>query len=82
MCSVYHRNAPDPPLRCITLPVSIGKHISGGTTAVETLVSAHNLFLPSLPQGKLASFFLSRLDALNPQLQQVKGREKHRAQGL
>lgn len=26
-------------------------------------------------QGKLASFFLSRVDALSPQLQQVKGRE-------
>lgn len=34
------------------------------------------LFLSSLLQGKLAAFFLSRLDALNPQLQQVKGRER------
>lgn len=31
--------------------------------------------LSPLTQGKLASFFLSRVDALSPQLQQVKGRE-------
>lgn len=37
---LYHRNAPDPPLGCIMLPVSIGKQISGGKTAMETLVTA------------------------------------------
>lgn len=36
----------------------------------------HQLFLSfPLTQGKLASFFLSRVDALSPQLQQVKEKE-------
>lgn len=42
----------------------------------------HQLFLSfPLTQGKLASFFLSRVDALSPQLQQVKGKGGWRAWG-
>lgn len=55
---------------------------NGQGVCLWPLELTHQLFpLFSTTQGKLASFFLSRVDALSPQLQQVKEKEEDKKPG-